>query len=177
MFKDINTLLTEKTTEEERRKELLTLLPNLEKGEKIYYNKDCYLFLKENDLFNGMDKYPQPSIVKGKFPYIFLLSAVYNALNFAEQATKYQAFLKNKKFKKTKEGFISHSELGIIADNYLIKEFLNEFKEKEDEDEKLVEEAITEAVKEVIIEETVEEIVVKEKKSSKKKTKKIEKNS
>ena len=146
MYKDINTLLTEKKTEEERRTELFSLLPDLKEGNKIYYNKDSYIFMEKENLYNGMDKYPKNSLIKGCFPYICLLSAIYNALYFAEEAKKYEAFLNDKKYKETTQGFIYHPEIGIIAENNTIKNLLAEFKEKENIEEVLVEDALNKAI-------------------------------
>lgn len=142
MFKDINDLLNEKKTEEERRHELFSILPSLEEGEKIYYNKDSYIYYDGEDLFNGTDKYSHDNLVKGAFPYIFLLYYVYNALSFASEAKKFEAFKKDKKFKETKEGFITYPEIGVISDSSTIRDFILDFEEFDKEEEKLVKEAV-----------------------------------
>lgn len=142
MYKSINELLSEKRTEAERRIELFSLLPSLEAGDKIYYNRDCYVYYDGENLYNGMDKYPYDTLVKGAFPYIFLLSYVYNALSFAEKVKSYDDSFRDKKLKENKYGFYSYPEIGIVSDNYSTKLFISELEEKKALDEKLVKEAL-----------------------------------
>ena len=154
MYKDINVLLNERKTEEERKDELFSILPKLKEGEKIYYNKDSYMYYDGENLFNGTDKYKHDNLVKGSFPYIFLLSYVYNALSFAEKAEEFESFKNDKKFKKTSEGFISYPEIGIIADDSIIRGFISDFEEEDKKKEELVKEAIQTSATEALEDES-----------------------
>jgi len=184
--KRLEDILTDIKPKKERQEELLTLIPELKDGKKVYYSGNNYVVMKDNEIYSGTENGKYETRANMSFPFVFFLMGVYVGRYGAALYEENENMKNDKTLSVNENGLLVLKDHGVVGNESIIKNILDSYEKVEEENaEEIINQYISDAEKEISLltegmtsDLDIEDFEVEEKPKKKKKketTKKKEK--